>query len=185
MYPQSTYSQLCLGEIHCAIVKLKTYVVYIYTCLYILLRIYKTYYTIYMRTYYYILLLGEIHCQAGDAVTAIQIFSAVTHFDPDNPSPIPYLNAARVYQQLNQHEQAVMHMKIAYSLDPSLAMTRVDLAQHYLGLGQTSDALCTLQGALHLSRQVSEVKDVLTAREVALLQLELQGEGLQLFAMTV
>ena len=139
----------------------------------------------YPQSIYSQLCLGEIHCQAGDAITAIQVFSAVTHFDPDNPSPIPYLNAARVYQQLNQHEQALIHMKIAYSLDPSLVMTRVDLAQHYLSLGQTSDALSTLQGALNLSRQVSEVKDVLTAREAALLQLELQGEGLQLFAMTV
>ena len=57
-------------------------------------------------------------------------------------------------------------------------MTRVDLSQQYLHSGQSAKALVTLNEALRLARHVSEIRDVLTARNVALMQLELESEGL-------
>ena len=66
----------------------------------------------------------------------------------------------------------------AIAVDPTLAMTRVDLSQQYLHSGQSAKALTTLNEALHLARHVSEIRDVLTARNVALMQLELEREGL-------
>jgi Tfp pilus assembly protein PilF len=109
-------------------------------------------------------------------VAALKSFREVSVCDPLHP--LPYLNAARVYQQLNQKEEARIHMEIALAVDPTLAMTRVDLAQHHLHLGNSAVALETLEGALDLARHVSEIRDVLTARTVALIQLELESEGL-------
>lgn len=57
-------------------------------------------------------------------------------------------------------------------------MTRVDLAQQYLHTGRTSSALETLETALELAHHVGEIRDVLTAKKIALLQVELQNEGL-------
>jgi hypothetical protein len=62
-------------------------------------------------------------------------------------------------------------------MDPALAMSRVDLAQQYLQIGLSSRAMATLDVALGLSRHVSEIRDVLTARTVAKIQSELQEEG--------
>jgi Tfp pilus assembly protein PilF len=62
-------------------------------------------------------------------------------------------------------------------------MTRVDLAQQYLHVGQSTLALQTLEEALSLARHVSEIHDVLTARYVAKMQLQLEEEGLYSPAM--
>jgi tetratricopeptide (TPR) repeat protein len=120
--------------------------------------------------------MGEIQTQIGDAVGALKWFKRAHRIDPFNP--LPYVNAGRVYQQLKQNTLGLNHLSLAAAADPNFAMTRVELAQHYLHLGRTEDALRYLDGALELARHVSEIKDVLTGRKVALLQLELKREGI-------
>lgn len=124
---------------------------------------------------YMLLCLGEIYSQTGDAVAALAAFKKAHEIDCYNP--LPYLNAARVYQQIKQPKIAFQHMQIAIQIDPALAMTKVDLAQQYLHSGRTEEALKTLESALVLARHVSEIRDVLTARTVALMQVQLQNEG--------
>lgn len=128
----------------------------------------------YPKSTYLLLCMGEIYCQLGDAVSAMSSFKDASVLMPQHP--LPYLNAARVYQQLNQRVEARRHTEIALTIDPDLAMTRIDLAQHYLHLGRPEEALDCLQTALRLARHVSEIKDVLTAQLVAMVQMDLQKE---------
>ena len=132
--------------------------------------------TLYPRSEYLLLCQGEIFCQAGESVAALKLFKKVSEIDPDHP--LPYLNAARVYQQLGQQLQSLRHMKLALNADPSFSVARVDLAQHCLHLGHTEAALQTLDSSLRLARHVSEIKEVLTARSIATMQLELEARGL-------
>jgi tetratricopeptide (TPR) repeat protein len=120
--------------------------------------------------------LGEVLAQVGDAVGALKCFEKASKLD--DLHPLPYVNASRTYQQLNQQSQAKRHITTAIGLDPALAMTRVDLSQQYLHAGQSALALQTLRDALFLARHVSEIHDVLTAQSVANMQLQLEKEGL-------
>lgn len=131
---------------------------------------------LYPRSEYLLLCQGEIFCQVGEAIGALKLFKKVSEMDPDHP--LPYLNAARVYQQLGQQVQSLRHMRFALEADPTFSVARVDLAQHLLHLGHTEAAKQTLDSALSLARHVSEIKEVLTARAIATTQLELESRGL-------
>ena len=73
---------------------------------------------------------------------------------------------------------AERHFQAALLLDPAMAMVRVDLAQNLLLSGHAAQALVILDEALFLARQVSEIRDVLTARTIAAMQVSLEERGL-------
>ena len=87
---------------------------------------------------------------------------------------MPYINASRCYQQLNQIELSKIHLNYAIKLDSTLAMTYVDIAQQYAFQGSIDIALELLMKALDLAKHVSEICDVLTAKVVTEIQKELQ-----------
>jgi tetratricopeptide (TPR) repeat protein len=68
--------------------------------------------------------------QAGDPSGALRIYFKASKLEPGHP--MPYLNASRVYQQLNQMQSAKLHMKKALELDDALSLTLVDIAQYKL-----------------------------------------------------
>ena len=119
---------------------------------------------------------GEVLSQAGDLVGSLACFHQANTIDPLHP--LPFVNAARTYQQLNQTTTAKQHLDGALSLDPTFALTHVDVAQAALQVGKTQEALEILDRALLLARHVSDFLDVLTAKRVAELQVLLQHEGL-------
>lgn len=73
---------------------------------------------------------------------------------------------------------AERHLQAALLLDPAMAMVRVDLAQNLLLSGHAAQALQLLDEAVQLAKQVSEIRDVLTARTIAAMQLSLEERGL-------
>ncbi len=73
---------------------------------------------------------------------------------------------------------AERHLNAALLLDPAMAMVRVDLAQNLLMTGKAAQALGLLDEALLLAKQVSEIRDVLTARAIASMQVSLEERGL-------
>jgi predicted Zn-dependent protease len=77
-----------------------------------------------------------------------------------------------------QISTAEKHLQAALLLDPAMAMVRVDLAQNLLLTGCASQALAILDEALGLAKQVSEIRDVLTARTIASMQMDLEERGL-------
>jgi tetratricopeptide (TPR) repeat protein len=121
---------------------------------------------------------GEVHSQCGDMVKAIKMFHKASLLQAGHP--LPWVNAARTYQQLGQLTAATSHIEVALALDPSLAMTRVDKAQLLRQAGSQfeKEAVQNIDCALDLARQVSEIRDVMTARYVTLLQQSLQEKGL-------
>mmetsp|Transcript_24156 Transcript_24156/g.54232 ORF Transcript_24156/g.54232 Transcript_24156/m.54232 type:complete len:250 (-) Transcript_24156:134-883(-) len=119
---------------------------------------------------------GELYSQTGEMVAALECFRSAHRSAPHNP--LCLVNAARTYQQLSQLRTAERHLQAALLLDPAMAMVRVDLAQNLLLSGQATRALSLLDEALLLARQVSEIRDVLTARTIAVLQLSLEQRGL-------
>ena len=119
---------------------------------------------------------GEVYSQLGDMVNALKCFRKANELAPENP--LCYVNAARTYQQLSQLTTSEQHLQAALKLDPALAMVRVDLAQNLLLSGKASSALSLLQEALDLARQVSEIRDVLTAQMIAHIQIDLEVRGL-------
>ena len=130
----------------------------------------------YPESLYLLLCTGEIISQTGDAVKAIKCFKRASKLNPLHP--LPYVNAARTYVQLNQSKKALVHLSFAISLDEHLASTRVDLSQIYLISGKTELALSTLELALNMAKHVSEIRDVLTALKIAHIQSKLQEEGI-------
>jgi tetratricopeptide (TPR) repeat protein len=119
---------------------------------------------------------GEVLGQAGDLVGSLACFHQAHTIDPTHP--LPFVNAARTYQQLSQTATAKKHLDRALELDPSFSLTYIDVAQAALQAGETEKALQILDRALVLARHVSDLLDVLTAKRVAELQLCLQQEGL-------
>lgn len=119
---------------------------------------------------------GEVYNQLGDMVNALNCYQKAHGLAPGNP--LCYINAARTYQQLSQLATSEQHLQAALKLDPALAMVRVDLAQNLLISGKASLALLLLQEALDLARQVSEIRDVLTAQMIAIIQIDLETKGL-------
>lgn len=121
------------------------------------------------------LCLGEVQSQAGNVVDAMHSFKVAHDLQPMDP--LALINASRTYQQLGQLSTAVAHLTLASNLDRALALPKVDLAQGLLQAGQTNEALAMLEEALQQARHVSEIADVLTARTVALVQLQLEQRG--------
>jgi tetratricopeptide (TPR) repeat protein len=131
---------------------------------------------------------GEVHSQCGDMARSIKLFQQAAgetfrenvneNKDDDWSHPLPWVNAARTYQQLGQLSAAQSHLSRALALDPSLAMTRVDEAQLHRQQGDINRAVVAIEEAMQRSRQVSEIRDVLTARYVVLLQQSLKDKGL-------
>jgi Tfp pilus assembly protein PilF len=119
---------------------------------------------------------GELLSQAGDAIGGILVFQKCAFLDPLNP--LAYINTARTFNQMGQSELATQHILHALSLDPSYCMSYVDLAQVYLQQGKTQLALELIDKALSVSRHVSEMRDVLTAQKVAVIQLKMEEKGL-------
>ena len=103
-------------------------------------------------------------------------FHQANTIDPHHP--LPFVNAARTYQQLNQTTTAKQHLDGALRLDHTFALTHIDVAQAALQAGKTQKALNILDKALLRARHVSDLLDVLTAKRVAELQVLLQEEGL-------
>ena len=95
---------------------------------------------------------GEVYSQAGDVVNALDCFRRAHAAAPLNP--LPFINAARTYQQLGQLHTAKQHLCAALRLDGSMAMVRVDLAQNSLLGGNAAPALGLLDEALQLALQV-------------------------------
>jgi tetratricopeptide (TPR) repeat protein len=125
---------------------------------------------------YLLLCYGEVLSQAGDLVGSLSCFEAAHRLNPRNP--LPFVNAARTYQQMSQPSTSERHLQCAVAIDPTFALTHIDVAQGLLHRGAVQEALKTLDYALRLSRHVSDICDVLTAKTVATLQAELQEEGL-------
>lgn len=119
---------------------------------------------------------GEVLSQAGDLVGSLACFHQAHDTDPTHP--LPFVNAARTYQQLNQLTTARLHLDKALLLDPHFSLTYIDVAQAALQAGKTEESLRILDRALLLARHVSDLLDVLTAKRVAELQLCLEQEGL-------
>jgi tetratricopeptide (TPR) repeat protein len=71
---------------------------------------------------------GEVLSQVGDPAGALESYLKASQLEPGHP--MPYLNASRVYQQLNQMQLAKLHMKKALQLDDALSLTLVDIAQY-------------------------------------------------------
>lgn len=60
------------------------------------------------RNLYLRMCYGEVLSQGGDAVGAIDAFRIASSIDPLHP--LPYVNASRTYQQLNQPTMAMHHL---------------------------------------------------------------------------
>lgn len=120
--------------------------------------------------------LGEVLGQLGDLTGSLSCFKRAHILCPDHP--LPFVNAARSYQNLNQPALAKAHLAHALQVDPSFPLTYVDLAQAKLQSGRAEEALEQLQRALDLARHVGDIRDVLTAMRVANIQLELEKDGL-------
>ncbi|CAE7465064.1 unnamed protein product, partial [Symbiodinium microadriaticum] len=71
--------------------------------------------------------LGEVLGQAGNPAGALKAYALAAEVEPTHP--MPYLNASKLYQQMNQLELAKVHMRKALRVDSSLAITLVDIAQ--------------------------------------------------------
>ena len=71
--------------------------------------------------------LGEVLGQAGNPAGALKAYSLAAEIEPTHP--MPYLNASKLYQQMNQLDLARTHMRKALRVDSSLAITLVDIAQ--------------------------------------------------------
>jgi len=137
---------------------------------------------------------GEVLGQAGDPAGALKSYADASAMEPNHP--LPYLNASRVYQQLNQMHLCKEHMAKAFGLDRSLSLTLVDIAQfklhekRFLDQGEQSAVNTTdsffedmssediLESALDFSRHVSEAIDVFTARQIARFYAKLGATGL-------
>ena len=119
---------------------------------------------------------GEVHSQCGDMVKSIKMFRKASLLEAGHP--LPWVNAARTYQQLGQLDAAKAHIQVALSLDPTVAMTRVDHAQLLRQCEKMAEAVESIDIALDLAKQVSEIRDVMTARYVTLLQQSLKKKGL-------
>jgi tetratricopeptide (TPR) repeat protein len=141
--------------------------------------------------------LGEVLGQTGEATGALEAFQKSFRLSPS--SPMPFLNAARVYQQLSQSDACETHLKEALRRDNTLVLAYVDCAQLCLqskGLRSSRAAVTAnisdsataarivgprkaqvyLDLALHLCRHISEVADVFASETIALVHMAALGE---------
>lgn len=127
---------------------------------------------------------GEVHAQCGDMVKAIGLFAKAYSSRPDHP--LALVNAGRTYQQLGQFHAAYSHITESLRVDNTFAMSYIDLAQLLRQQPSLSKESCreisnptvAIEEAIPLAKQVSEIRDVLTARYVTLLQQSLKEKGL-------
>lgn len=125
---------------------------------------------------YLLLCLGEVQAQCGDLHGSLTQFRRAHAMDPQHP--LPFVNAARSYLQLNQKLLASSHIHRAIALDPDFPQPLVDMAQSLLFQGKTAACEGVLQRALGLARHVGDIKDVVVAQLMTRLTRELQEEGL-------
>jgi len=131
---------------------------------------------LYPDSYLLLLCCGDVFNQMGGIVGALDCYQRANVLSPSNP--LCYINAARSYQLLNQLRSSEMQLQTALRMDPSLAMARMGLSQNLLLTGNAKQAFVLLDEALRFSKQVSEIRDVLTARTIALMQLDFERKGL-------
>lgn len=131
----------------------------------------------YPNAIFILLCQGEIYSQVGEIVKSIKCFQHAARIEEDiyhSANPLPYINAARAYQQLSEPIVALNHMLMALKYDSFLPMIFVDLAQIFLHTGKTKEAIESLNHGLIIARHCSEIRDVLTAQTIANIQLELE-----------
>ena len=136
----------------------------------------------YPKSVFLLICHGEVLSQVGEVMKAVQCFKKAANMNTAEGynNPLPFVNAARTYQQLSQPQAALNHISIALKYDSNLPMTYVDLSQIYLHIGRTREALQALDYALAISKYCSEIRDVLTAQTIARIQLELEEtEGIR------
>lgn len=91
--------------------------------------------------------LGEVLGQAGNPSGSFKAYACAAHIEPGHP--MPYLNASKLYQQMNQLESAKEHMAKALHVDSSLAITLVDIAQYKIHESRRGGAVLeTVQDSL-------------------------------------
>lgn len=126
---------------------------------------------------------GEIHSQCGDLIRSIQSYKKILNYDAFHP--LLWINCNRIYQQLDQLNNAKEHLLIAQNLDPTLSMTFIDYIQlnHYMNKNNKSEVdvdsdkiMNLFDQGIQLSKQVSEICDVLAARYVILIEKKLKVE---------
>jgi len=99
---------------------------------------------------YLLLCMGEVLAQCGDLTGSLDCFRRASAMYPSHP--LPFVNAARTYQQLNQRGLSSAHVQRAVALDPSFPLPHVDLAQALLYQGKVDACQESLQRALALAR---------------------------------
>lgn len=109
-------------------------------------------------------------------VTSIKSCSTVSSQEPDNP--LPYINTARIFLQLQQPAQAVRHLQAAIALDPAFVLAQVDLGRTLRTLDRLQESMDIFKEALQKARNVAEVRDVLSAQYLSVLQQQIEAKGL-------
>jgi Flp pilus assembly protein TadD len=116
---------------------------------------------------------AEVRAQTGQMVLALEQLQSAATRGAVIQSPLPYLTGARLYQQMGQLAVAQEHIAQAQKLDPHYAMTAVDQAQCQRLQGDLTGAEHSLEHAWQCARQVSELREVLSAKYLVKLQQRL------------
>jgi tetratricopeptide (TPR) repeat protein len=99
---------------------------------------------------YLLLCMGEVLAQCGDLSGSLNLFRQASRLYPQHP--LPFINAARSYQQLNQRTLAAQHLARAIELDPLFPLPHIDAAQSLLYQGKVEACSEALERALTLAR---------------------------------
>ena len=99
---------------------------------------------------YLLLCMGEVLAQCGDLTGSLDHFRQSSKLYPSHP--LPFINAARTYQQLNLRDSAAKHIAYAVALDPYFPLPHVDLAQALLYQGKVEACSEAINKALKLAR---------------------------------
>ena len=95
---------------------------------------------------------GEIIAQTGDVTGAMATFRTAAALDEH--CPLPYVNAARAYVAMNQHDVAMKHLQKALEIDPTVSSSHIDLGQALLQAGKTEEAMAEFEVAITKARFV-------------------------------
>jgi tetratricopeptide (TPR) repeat protein len=101
--------------------------------------------------------LGIVELQQGEKVSASKDFGKALKFDPQLTPALNNLGAVDLMQR--KYKPAAGYFKRALAMDESSAATHVNLAEAWLGMGQTDRAMTEYGRALELDA------DVLTSSE--------------------
>ena len=99
---------------------------------------------------YLLLCMGEVLAQCGDLTGSLDHFRQSSKLYPSHP--LPFINAARTYQQLNLRDSAARHIAYAVALDPYFPLPHVDQAQAMLYQGKVEACSEAINKALKLAR---------------------------------